>query len=253
MFDRLEAFVREVSGADDEEALREILAEHCDEMGFAYFALTHHVDVLRAPRPVIRLHNYPSDWADWFDAEKLGPSDPVHRASHLTMAGFAWSRLPSLIQLTPRDRLVLELAARQGIGDGFTVPANIPGESHGSCSFATRTGAALPQDQLLLAQLIGTYAFERARGIWQVRAGPLRPLPQLTDRQRDCVIWVARGKTDTEIAQILDVTSDTVGEHLRHARDRYGVVRRTSLAIHALYDGAISFTDIMGRGHPPFL
>jgi LuxR family quorum-sensing system transcriptional regulator CciR len=100
---------------------------------------------------------------------------------------------------------------------------------------------------LLLAQLIGTYAFERARGIWRVRAGSPPPLPQLTDRQRDCVIWVARGKTDPEIAQILEVSRDTVNEHLRQARDRYGVVRRTSLAIHALYDGAISFTDILRR------
>ena len=77
---------------------------------------------------MIRLDNYPSDWVDYFDEARLGPSDPVHRASHLTSVGFAWSQLPELIQLTPRDHEILEHAGRRGIGDGFTVPAHVPGD-----------------------------------------------------------------------------------------------------------------------------
>ena len=102
MFDRIDAFVREVGEAETEAALAGLLAEISREMGFAYFALTHHVDVRRAPGPAIRLANYPAGWVDYFDGNGLGPSDPVHRASQLTSVGFAWSRLPRLIDLTPR-------------------------------------------------------------------------------------------------------------------------------------------------------
>ncbi|OYW86534.1 MAG: hypothetical protein B7Z20_07235, partial [Sphingobium sp. 32-64-5] len=112
MFDRIDAFVRDVSTIETEIALAERLDEICREMGFAYFALTHHVDIRHTPGPAIRLANYPSDWVDYFDAHKLGPSDPVHRASHLTSVGFAWSKLSRLIALTPRDLQVLELAGR---------------------------------------------------------------------------------------------------------------------------------------------
>src|ERR1044072_558630 len=115
MFDRVDAFVREVSEARMESELAELLAEISREMGFSYFALTHHVDIRRAPGPVIRISNYPADWIDYFDAQKLGPSDPVHRASHLTSVGFPWSKMPSLITLTPRDHEVLELAALRGV------------------------------------------------------------------------------------------------------------------------------------------
>lgn len=247
MFDRLEAFIRHMGEAQSEGALAERLADICREMGFAYFALTHHVDILRAPQPVIRLHNYPPDWAAWFDREQLGPSDPVHRASHVTSAGFAWSSLPAMIHLTPRDRLVLKLAGSQGLGDGFTVPANVPGESHGSCSFATAAGNAFPEHEMFFAQLIGTYAFERARGLWRMRGRGASDLPKLTDRQRDCLYWAARGKTDWEIARILGLRRDTVIQHLKHARERYGVSKRTQLAVHALYDGIICFTDILSR------
>ena len=244
MFDRIDAFVRDVSGVVSEAELAGLLEEISAEMGFQYFALTHHVDILRAPQPAIRLHNYPLQWVDYFDEEKLGPSDPVHRASHLTSVGFAWSKLSQMIHLTPRDRMVLEAANINGIGDGFTVPAHVPGESNGSCSFATRTGQPVLQEHLPIAQLVGAFAFEAARRVWRMRAGP-SPTPHLTDRQRDCVVWAARGKSDWEIAQILGISRETVIQHLKQARERYGVTKRTMLAVSTLFDGTISFIDIL--------
>lgn len=247
MFDRVEAFVKDVGGISSEAELAEALAEICGEMGFRYFALTHHLDIRLAPQPVIRLDNYPAEWVQYFDDEKLGPSDPVHRASHVTSVGFAWSRLPRLIQLTARDQEIFELAGRTGIGDGFTVPAHVPGESNGSCSFATDRGALIPGDMLPVAQLVGAFAFEAARRLWRMRDEDFSAGMRLTDRQRDCVVWAARGKTDWEIARILGVSHETVIMHLKQARERYGVAKRTLLAIHALFDGTINFTDVLKR------
>jgi len=246
MFDRIDAFVRDVGGVASEDELAGLLQEICAEMGFNYFALTHHVDIRQAPQPAIRLHNYPSGWAEWFDDQRLGGADPVHRASNLTSVGFAWSKLPQMIHLTPRDRRVLEQAGCNGIGDGFTVPAHVPGESNGSCSFATRTGKAVVEEHLPIAQLVGAFAFEAARRLWRMRAGPSL-VTQLTDRQRDCVVWAARGKSDWEIAQILGISHETVIQHLKQARERYGVTKRTMLAVSALFDGTISFIDVLKR------
>jgi LuxR family quorum-sensing system transcriptional regulator CciR len=247
MFDRIDAFVREVGKAETEDALTALLDAVSRDMGFAYFALTHHVDIRRAAAPAIRLANYPCDWVHWFDDNRLGPTDPVHRASQLTSVGFPWSQLPSLITLTQRDCEVLALAERRGIGEGFTVPAHVPGEANGSCSFATAAGRPLSADQLPQAQLVGSFAFEAARRIWQMRQPSLAPRPQLTDRQRDCVIWAARGKSDWEISRILGLSEETVTEYMKRARARYGVNRRTMLAVHALFDGAISFADVFRR------
>lgn len=246
MFDRIDTFVRDVGCVASEAELAGLLEEICAELGFDYFALTHHVDIRHAPQPAIRLHNYPLQWVAYFDEQKLGLSDPVHRASHLTSVGFTWSKLPHMIHLTPRDRLVLEQAGSNGIGDGFTVPAHVPGESNGSCSFATRTGQPVPGDHLPIAQLVGAFAFESARRLWRMRAPP-SPVMQLTDRQRDCVVWAARGKSDWEIAQILGISHETVIQHVKQARERYGVTKRTMLAVSALFDGTISFIDVLKR------
>ncbi|HEV2593690.1 MAG TPA: LuxR family transcriptional regulator [Sphingomicrobium sp.] len=243
MFDRVDRFIKDVRELGSEEHLGEALNAVTFDLGCRYYALTHHVDALQSSGAV-RIHNYPDRWAEWFDAQSLGTSDPVRRASSLTSIGFSWSRLPDLINLTARDRHILELAVKQGIGEGFTVPAHVPGEAQGSCSFACASGESFPEHHVPLLQLAGEFAFEAARRLR--RPAPQEPV-RLTDRQRECVIWTARGKSDWEIAMILGISEETVAEHLRHARERYGVGKRTLVAIHALFDGHIGFLDVLRR------
>lgn len=240
-------FARIVEAAGDADALGDAMQAITGELGFQYFALTHHVDVVAMGASAIRLHNYPAQWADYYDAQTLGVSDPVHRASHVTSIGFCWSQMPRMIPLTARDRLILALGREQGIGEGFTVPANVPGEARGSCSFASEAGRPIDETLLPVAQLAGAFAFEAARRLWSGRGHRDAEAPQLTDRQRDCVLWVARGKGDWEIGRILGVSEETVARHVKQACARYGVSKRTLLAIRALFDGTLSFTDIFRR------
>lgn len=243
----VEWFLDAMALVGDVGALAMILGEMTERMGFGHFALTHHANMADASNDLIRLHNYPEAWVDYFDRNGLGLSDPIHRASHRTSAGFRWNAVPELIQMTPGDHRLLDLAHEHGLADGFTVPANIVGEATGSCSFAVAPGGALPIDALQWAQLAGIAAFEGARRIWLAGTGPTRPRPGLTDRQRDCVVWAARGKTAWEIGRILGISEETAVRHLKQARERYGVDKQTSLLIRALFDGIISFSDIFGH------
>lgn len=245
-FATIEELIRAFNAAASLDDLSAILWLATISMGFRYFALTHHIDVRRTTLPAVRLHNYPQAWADYFDTHGLGARDPVHRASHLTGIGFSWSQLPEMIELTPADHRVLELAREAGIGDGYTVPANIPGERHGSCSFATDMTRPLRPMMLPLAQLTGAFAFECARRLIGWRGQQKGPV-MLTSRQRECVIWTARGKSDLETGIILGVSRETVRQHVSEACNRYGVSKRTLLVIRTLFDGTISFSDIFWR------
>jgi LuxR family quorum-sensing system transcriptional regulator CciR len=242
---RLEAFVDRVTSAASADDLSETLRDISVEIGFQYFALSHHLDIHRAGRRAIRLHNYPDQWADYYDANALGVTDPVHRASHVTSVGFTWSKIPQMIPLTPRDRIMLLMGNQQGIGDGFTIPAHVPGEARGSCSFAIEAGRPMPVEALPLAHLVGAFAFEAARRIWAVRAPDGGPAPALTDRQRDCALWAGRGKGDWEIGRILNVSEETVARHIKQGCERYGVNKRSLLLIRTLYDGTLTFQDFL--------
>lgn len=236
---QLARIVETVGSADE---LAAAMAAISMELGFQYFALSHHVDVATAGDAAIRLHNYPRRWADYYDENALGVSDPVHRASHVTSIGFSWSQIAAMIPLTPADHRILALGRAQGIGDGFTVPAHVPGEARGSCSFASEAGLPQPHVMLPMAQLAGNFAFEAARRLWMGRGGLLsRPGPALTDRQRD---W--------EISRILGISEETVARHIKQACERYGVNKRTLLVIRTLFDGTLTFSDIFRRRYAPF-
>jgi LuxR family quorum-sensing system transcriptional regulator CciR len=246
-FQRAQDYLSDVSKTGTEAELTDTLAGITAELGFSYFALTHHVDIRRVAQPPIRLNNYPRDWVDYYDENALGVSDPVHRAAHVTSVGFVWSEIPRMIAMTAADHEILLRGDAQGVGNGFTVPANVPGESNGSCSFANPKGKQLREDDLPIAQLVGAFAFEAARRLHRIRRPHEWPLPRLTDRQRECILWVARGKSDWEISRILGIQHDTVVRHLKQARERYGVGKRTMLAVQALFEGSISFTDVLKR------
>jgi len=247
MFEKVDAFVRDVTDVETEADLKTLLGEITRDLGFSFFALAHHIDVREVSRPAIRLHNYPSNWESYFEEQKLGRADPVHRASQLTTVGFRWARLSGMIEMTARDRTILDKAARHGIGDGFTVPAHIPGDTNGSCSFATRRGTPLPVENLASAQLVGAYAFEAARLLTNRRGGRRREAPHMSARQRDCLIWVARGKADSEIATILGISQETVHQYVKQTRAAFDVVSRSQLVAQALFDGTISFLDVHAR------
>ena len=242
MFARVDAFVRDVRDVQTDEALAGALADVSRDLGFRYFALTHHVDIRRSSA-AIRIHNYPDGWAEWFDEQSLGAIDPVHRASRVASAAFRWRNLGRLTELGERQKTILKRSREFGIGDGMTVPVNVPGEPAGSCSFAVRRGVKLPERQLHAAEIIGLHAFDAARRL--SRAGHSRP--HLSRRQVQCLRLVAAGKTDFEISLILGISLETARQYIKSARKAYDVVARTQLVALGLRDQWLSFDDAI---HP---
>ena len=56
----------------------------------------------------------------------------------------------------------------------------------------------------------------------------------LTGREREVLAWVARGKTNAEIAQLLWLAPSTVRTHLEHVYSKLGVKTRTAAVAHFL-------------------
>jgi LuxR family quorum-sensing system transcriptional regulator CciR len=244
----VQSFIDCSSKAASLDELKLLLEGITGELGFDHFALVQHVDVRRhTVGTAVWLENYPSSWAEVFVEKQLYSSDPIHMASQRTNVGFAWSDVPSMIRMTPHHRRVLEAAAREGLGDGFTIPAHVPGESNGSCSFALRSGRELPRQNLAMAQLVGSFAFQAGRQqvFRQVAAEVQAQRPKLTPRQLDCLVLVAKGKSNWDIAQLLGLKEDTVNEHIEEARRRYDVKRRIQLVLRAVHDGHLSLNDVI--------
>lgn len=237
----IEAFDTRANACVSDAELAALLADVLAELGFDHFALLHHASLRQGGGAYIRLDTYPGGWVDELVETGLALEDPVHLASARTHLGFAWDQLPRLVPMTGRRRAVLERSARHGIGEGFTVPANVPGEPGGSCSFAVRRGRALPRRHLLAAELIGARAFGAAR---RLRGYPRDgQAPRLSRRELQCLRLVAAGKSNWEIGRLLGISEATASHYVKRARAAYDVASRAQLVVHGLRDGQISFDD----------
>lgn|SRR5512139_369423 len=242
----LQDFVRLCNQALTEEQLFALLDEATRGLGFEQFALTHHVDLRGPPRDAIAIWSYDPGWAETVMEYRYFLDDPIFAASKKTAAGFLWSDVGKMIELTDRQKESLEKAREFGLCEGYTVPVHVPGEYEGSCNFGARSLENLAPDALAKAHVVGVFAFEAARRMLRGRqASTPKAVPDLTSRQLDCLTLVAMGKTDWEIGRILGISEGTAHEHIEAARKRYGVAKRTQLIVRALYDGQISFADIL--------
>ncbi|MGE4307121.1 LuxR family transcriptional regulator [Sphingobium fuliginis] len=222
--------------------LHEALTCATHDMGFDRFALSLEIGCSPDSSTSLLIHDYPASWADVYIGFNLAATDPVRRAAERSVLGFGWRDIHDLVPMTEVERTTFETGRKHGLADGFTVPRHLPGDTIGSCSFVTGLGRSIPHSMLIVAEMLGAMAIAAARRLsgWAGRSAE----PKLTDRQRDCVLWAARGKTDWEISRILGISHDTVIQHLKDARERYETHKRASLILYALYDGLISFADI---------
>lgn len=246
-FEVVREFVDAAAGLGSMSDLRALTGDAARELGFEYFAIVHHIRFGRPTADKVRLSNYPLEWLALL-RQNESFEEPVLKAAERACSGFRWSRLPELIELTEAQRRYMDRAVRHGLAEGFTVPNHVPGETFGSCHFAVTRQSALPEESLPAAQALGCFAFESARRMLQENSEPsesyVEPGP-LTDRQRDCLLFAARGKSDSVIAELLNIRPRTVNQHIEAAKRRYSVATRTQLIVRALFKSEICFSEIL--------
>jgi LuxR family quorum-sensing system transcriptional regulator CciR len=222
--------------------LRGLLCETTWALGF------HHL-LLQGATGQVWLADLPPGW----NAVAPASGDAVLAAAVQSYAPFLWSDISRLVALSRPQRDFLDAAHAAGIGAAVAVPIHRPRGAQeagsysvfaGCCSFLMKNGVPLPLESLAAAHYVGALAFDAAENLREPKSDAPRG-PQLTPRQRDCVVLVAQGKSDWEIGQVLGISESTVHKHIEDAKRRFGVSTRVQLVVRSLFDARLSFSDVM--------
>lgn len=116
----------------------------------------------------------------------------------------------------------------ENLGEAIIAPVHLPRGLVGAVVWCSRVPVGVEnlfrnnaeRLQALALRLVATH--NEARG----RPRNATVAPTLTRREVQCLRWAAAGKTDSEIAIILDVSVSTVRFHLRNAAERLGAKGR---------------------------
>ena len=161
--------------------------------------------------------------------------DVVFRRAFIDTRPFLWTELATLPWLDGMKRTVEEAVARCGT-QVLTFPANGPHIRHGYFAFVLAEGAPDRRDEWRLLQLV-THAIHLR---WSEIDGATGPTSaSLTPRERSVVQWLARGKSNAEIATILGISSSTIDTHVRRIYAKLGVHDRVNAAVIASATGLL--------------
>lgn len=241
--DKLQAFVRASEQAVSIAELKEIIEGSIKEFGVDCYLMAHHTD-FGVPQPgLVQLGNYPRELVARDRERGNWRDDAVLKACERRTTGFHWSDVASIIAQRPEHVRRAEEIARFGLSDGFVVPNHLPGDHLGSTHFAVTNNKRFPRENTGVLQSLASFAFEAARRLSRDMDGPDAFDIPLTDRQRECLVLWAAGKSDTVIAQLLELKPGTINKYMESAKRRYCVATRQQLMIRALYSSQVTFQE----------
>ena len=93
----------------------------------------------------------------------------------------------------------------------------------------------IKQDRLIGAQLKCCYALSQIPAMLSAVAVQ----DPLSDRERECLLWVSEGKTTDEVAVILGVSSNTVNSYITHAIQKLSASNRAMAIATAIRSGIL--------------
>lgn len=98
----------------------------------------------------------------------------------------------------------------------------------------TDKGIGKVVEKLALGQLFAGYLHEGVRKVEFGKDNKTPPPVKLSPREKECLLWSSRGKTGSDIAQILKISERTVLFHVANACEKLGAVNRQQAVVRAI-------------------
>lgn len=179
---------------------------------------------------------YPEEWRKTYLRERLHLSDPLARRAVNFTRPYFWSEIPNLPELTDSELRYISMVSRERLGEGIGVPVFGPAGRNGYAALGFGMAERPAGDEILELQAacqMGHLAYCRLL---------LRDLPtetNLSAREREILRWVARGRTNTQIAEVLQLSRNTVETYIRRCFEKLDVNDRVSAALRGMALGMV--------------
>lgn len=121
--------------------------------------------------------------------------------------------------------------------NAVTFPVHGPGGRNGCFSLVyNETDSVKTEQKVRILQ----WACQNAHQLFcKLHLLNAKTIPKLTDRETEILSWVARGKSNSVIAQILGISPHTVNTYMRRLFLKLGTSDRTSVSLIGLSNGLI--------------
>lgn len=187
----------------------------------------------------IMLNNRPPEFTERYFERNYLANDPCISELRRNLNPYSWNDLRNRRKMSKAERTILDEAGEFGINDGFVIPiVTLSGSTSLFCPCGPQPDLS-PRARAAI-ELIGIYSNNALRrALMRLQQDRVERTP-LTPREREILQWVAAGKTDEEIGEILSLGTTTVTSHVENAKRKLDAFRRTYAVVQAIRLGEIS-------------
>jgi LuxR family transcriptional regulator, quorum-sensing system regulator BjaR1 len=179
--------------------------------------------------------SWPDEWHQRYLERNYLYSDPAYLHLARSIDPYTYSEVLACPDYSKAQRRIFDECSEFNMKEGLLVPI-----------IGLRTGVALisvsgdnPAPSLrdrAELHLAAIYTHAQVRLLSKRRQ---QSLPLLSARERECLQWVAAGKTDWEIGEILAISEKTANAHIERVKQKYCVSTRMLAVVYAMRSGII--------------
>ena len=228
-------YIEDIQEMCDPAKIADALSERLARLGVGYFVIANLArSTAEFKRGIIaaRMH---AGWTKRFYEQGDAEDNPVLSGVALNPEPVFWSELAAKPGVSRRLTRMHRDARDFGLNEGLCVPIFSPGRLAASAVFFGFAIDKTPATRVAI-HAMALYTHHRL-----VRLADSRKDKKLalTGREADCLAWVAQGKTDWEIGEILQIRENTVHWYVENAKRKLGVATRIQAVVAAIQEGGI--------------
>ncbi|TAN41278.1 MAG: LuxR family transcriptional regulator [Nitrospirae bacterium] len=180
--------------------------------------------------------DYPAEWISSYFARTYCRVDPIVKENFARFPVQYWD---DTYKRTPPPKDFLSLAADFGLTKGYTYGRKHCVGAKGSLfSFCGPSVERHPRNELILEYLIPHFHRSFAKVLLR---NDLCVTSPLSDREKEILEWVKKGKSNSDIAIILDISENTVKYHMKAIMRKLDTRTRPQAIAVALHFGLIDY------------
>lgn len=193
-----------------------------------------------APGHYIMAVGYSEEWVKHYVEDDLTSVDPIPELTRSMLRPFYWRDVQDLTPLTAPQRAYLQEMEDAHVGDGLAFQVFGPGMRNGYVGLGMQDSAERwDAEQATEFQIVGQAAHR-----YYCDLSPLAAEPTvLSPREKEILRWMARGKSNNDIATILAVSRHTVDTMARRIFAKLDATDRTTASLRGIGAGVISVQD----------
>lgn len=183
----------------------------------------------------ILMLNHDEEWSKHYIDSGYVFLDPMVQEMFRTAAPFTWADVMNRKKSSSVQNKVMNEAGEFGLKTGFVVPVF---NSNGSTGVVNVVGerAEFPDEVRRALHMASLYAHQK---LLAFHRNDSKQSIKLTPREKECLRWVAAGKSDWDIGELLKISQHTVNFHIENAKRKLDVATRVQAAVSASLRGLL--------------